>query len=308
MMSIMDSVTIYMSTYNGAAYLEEQIQSILNQRDVDINLIIRDDGSSNKTKILLKKYEAQENITVYYGENLGYANSFLSLISSDYLSDYYGFADQDDVWEPNKIKAAIERLKGFNPFSLYASSLKIVDQDLLPVSTKKFNDMKCSIGSVLSRNRLAGCTMVFKKELNDVLAEDIASILKENKYRYGHDGWVVLYSLLMNGNIVIDDDSHIKFRRHSGTVTNVSAGVIKRIKNEWYIFLNKENKRVRLAKFLLEKSKKFHSIEALHILKKIVNYRHNILIKIGFLLGNEINSNILIIDMKNKLAILLNRY
>ena len=308
MMSIMDSVTIYMSTYNGAAYLEEQIQSILNQHNVDINLIIRDDGSTDETKILLKKYEAQENITVYYGENLGYANSFLSLISSDYLSDYYGFADQDDVWEPNKVKTAIERLKDFNPYSLYASSLKIVDQDLVPVSTKKFNDMKCSIGSVLSRNRLAGCTMVFKKELNDVLAEDIASILKENKYNYGHDGWVVLYSLLMNGNIVIDDDSHIKFRRHSGTVTNVSAGVIKRIKNEWYIFLNKENKRVRLAEFLLEKSKKFHSIEALRILKNIVNYRHNILIKIGLLLGNEINSNILIIDIKNKLSILLNRY
>lgn len=308
MMNIMDSVTIYMSTYNGAAYLEEQIQSILNQHNVDINLIIRDDGSTDETKILLKKYEAQENITVYYGENLGYANSFLSLISSDYLSDYYGFADQDDVWEPNKVKTAIERLKDFNPYSLYASSLKIVDQDLVPVSTKKFNDMKCSIGSVLSRNRLAGCTMVFKKELNDVLAEDIASILKENKYNYGHDGWVVLYSLLMNGNIVIDDDSHIKFRRHSGTVTNVSAGVIKRIKNEWYIFLNKENKRVRLAEFLLEKSKKFHSIEALRILKNIVNYRHNILIKIGLLLGNEINSNILIIDIKNKLSILLNRY
>lgn len=307
-MNIMDSVTIYMSTYNGAAYLEEQIQSILNQHNVDINLIIRDDGSTDETKILLKKYEAQENITVYYGENLGYANSFLSLISSDYLSDYYGFADQDDVWEPNKVKTAIERLKDFNPYSLYASSLKIVDQDLVPVSTKKFNDMKCSIGSVLSRNRLAGCTMVFKKELNDVLAEDIASILKENKYNYGHDGWVVLYSLLMNGNIVIDDDSHIKFRRHSGTVTNVSAGVIKRIKNEWYIFLNKENKRVRLAEFLLEKSKKFHSIEALRILKNIVNYRHNILIKIGLLLGNEINSNILIIDIKNKLSILLNRY
>lgn len=308
MMNIMDPVTIYMSTYNGAAYLEEQIQSILNQHNVDINLIIRDDGSTDETKILLKKYEAQENITVYYGENLGYANSFLSLISSDYLSDYYGFADQDDVWEPNKVKTAIERLKDFNPYSLYASSLKIVDQDLVPVSTKKFNDMKCSIGSVLSRNRLAGCTMVFKKELNDVLAEDIASILKENKYNYGHDGWVVLYSLLMNGNIVIDDDSHIKFRRHSGTVTNVSAGVIKRIKNEWYIFLNKENKRVRLAEFLLEKSKKFHSIEALRILKNIVNYRHNILIKIGLLLGNEINSNILIIDIKNKLSILLNRY
>lgn len=53
-----------MSTYNGEKYLDEQIKSILNQQDVDISILVRDDGSKDNTINILKKYQKKRNIGI----------------------------------------------------------------------------------------------------------------------------------------------------------------------------------------------------------------------------------------------------
>ena len=58
------SVAVLMSTYNGEKYLREQIDSILNQSEVDIQLVIRDDGSADGTKKILQEYRKNKNITI----------------------------------------------------------------------------------------------------------------------------------------------------------------------------------------------------------------------------------------------------
>ena len=155
----MNKVVVLLSAYNGEKDLREQIDSILRQKDVDIKIIIRDDGSTDKTVNIVDSYH-DERIVLLKGENLGYANSFLTLIKDAPQADYYAFSDQDDVWEEKKLSIAIERMCD-NKCNLYTSALKIVDENLQYQYTKSFDGYVGTVGSTLSRNMLAGCTMVF---------------------------------------------------------------------------------------------------------------------------------------------------
>ena len=94
-----------MSTYNGEKYLSQQIDSILNQKEIDVHLFIRDDGSYDNTWKLLEEYKQKyEKINIISAKNVGVGNSFMNLLYSvPNIYDYYAFSDQDDIWEPNKI-------------------------------------------------------------------------------------------------------------------------------------------------------------------------------------------------------------
>ena len=100
----MENVLVLMSTYNSGDYLNEQIDSILAQINVNVHLLIRDDGSKNSTvdriKSLKNKYG---RITFIEGENLGFADSFMNLVYEAHKFNnyqYFAFADHDDVWLP----------------------------------------------------------------------------------------------------------------------------------------------------------------------------------------------------------------
>ena len=109
----MDSVVVLMSTYNGERFLEEQIESILKQKDVDVVLYVRDDGSSDRTKQILDEYQRKNaQMLVSYEKNEGVGNSFMDLVyMAPETSDYYAFADQDDIWRDTKLIEAIKLLK-----------------------------------------------------------------------------------------------------------------------------------------------------------------------------------------------------
>ena len=75
-----NKITVLMSTYNGDRYLIEQIESILNQKDAHVNIIVRDDGSTDQTQAILRQYQEKGALTFYTGENLGPERSFLHLL------------------------------------------------------------------------------------------------------------------------------------------------------------------------------------------------------------------------------------
>ena len=97
----MKKILVLMSTYNGEKYVDTQIKSVLNQKNVNVKIYIRDDGSSDKTVDIIKKYN-DERITFFEGQNKGATDSFFELIKKAPLDfDYYAFCDQDDYWEDN---------------------------------------------------------------------------------------------------------------------------------------------------------------------------------------------------------------
>lgn len=304
----MDTVTIYMSTYNGEKYLSEQIDSILSQKNVDVTLVIRDDGSTDNTKNIIKSYlEKNKNIVVIEGENIGYANSFLSLLKTDFGTDYYAFSDQDDIWLSDKLSRAISKIKGSKK-TVYSSALTVVDENDNITSIKRFPKYVPSVGSVLSRTRLPGCTMVFDRELYVALSKNADKIMRLNKFNYGHDGWVLIYTLLNSGKIIVDSKSYIHYRRHSNTVTNIRGGIVKRLKNEWIIFFNKDNKRQRIANFILKNSEEYYDKKALDTLCKIKDYKKKISIRFRLIISDDISCGVPLINLKNKIAVLVGRY
>ena len=91
-----EKVVVLLSSYNGGKYIKEQIESILAQSYKNVELFIRDDGSKDDTVKILKTYEHNPRIRVFYGENIGFFASFLWLLNNSVQADYYAFADQDD--------------------------------------------------------------------------------------------------------------------------------------------------------------------------------------------------------------------
>lgn len=303
----MKRIAVLMSTYNGEKYLRTQIDSILNQRGVEIDLWIRDDDSSDNTVSIIQEYQKKnKNIFLMKGNNLGYANSFLTLLHISGEYDFFSFADQDDFWHKDKLIRAVHFLDK-NPNSLYASSLRIVDENLNLIKFKKYKNYNQSVGSVLSRIRLAGCTMVFGKELHKKVEPLIDDIIQFNTMNYGHDAWIMLLTLLFSGEIIVDERSYISYRRHSQTVTNINRGLRKRLLKEINIFINKNNSRVKISRFLL-KYKSIFDKKQIDILKDIVNYQDYFNIRMKLIFGNEIKTNVKTIDLKNKIAVLLRRY
>ena len=109
-------IDIVLATYNGEKYVGEQIESIINQTYKDWKLIIRDDGSKDKTAEVIEKYAAKDNrITIIKDGigNLGFNGNFTKLLETS-SQDYVMICDQDDVWIPEKIEIM------FNEISKYS--------------------------------------------------------------------------------------------------------------------------------------------------------------------------------------------
>ena len=106
------NVDILMATYNGAQYIEEQIESILQQSHTDWRLLVRDDGSIDDTERIVKDYASKDSRIVWIdneGESLGVAKNFIRLL--DYSdAPFCLFCDQDDIWFPEKVKVMIDAI------------------------------------------------------------------------------------------------------------------------------------------------------------------------------------------------------
>ena len=106
----MKKVLVLMSTYNGEKYLRIQIESILAQKDVCVSLLVRDDGSSDATTLILDEYAKEGKLTWYSGKNIRPAQSFFDLLFNAPESEYIALSDQDDFWLPEKVYKGCEKV------------------------------------------------------------------------------------------------------------------------------------------------------------------------------------------------------
>lgn len=267
-------VCVLMSTYNGEKYLKEQIDSILNQIEVEIYLLIRDDGSKDSTVEILDKYNKLENVTVIKGENLGAKKSFLTLISMapDYF-DYYALSDQDDYWLEDKMISAISHIEGevksLEDNFLYYSNTCLVDKDLFPLNEIGFNvDRPYSFGEILIRNCASGCTYVFGKKLKGLIKAP-QDLKLENIPM--HDHWINMICLATGGKIIFEKKSHILYRQHGGNVIGNKRTLFVKIRNSSLIIKN--DKRYNYCFQLFLKYKENLGKREKRVLKRVIDYK-----------------------------------
>ena len=211
----METVLVLMSTYNGEKYITEQLDSILNQENVLVDILIRDDGSNDRTIAILDEYRKKySNIDYYKGQNLGSAKSFLDLIVSAGAYKYYALCDQDDVWDQDKLICAIKVLEKMNnnlPL-LYYSNLRIVDKNLnfLRLS-HKVPHIQTNKYSALVEYMMTGCTGVFNSVAKKMLSKRTPS------YCSMHDAWIYTICKIF-GDVYYDFAPHISYRQHGDNV------------------------------------------------------------------------------------------
>lgn len=257
----MEKVLVLLSTYNGDKYLEEQIQSLLKQKGVDVDILVRDDGSNDNTRLILNSYQKQGVLKWYTGDNLKPARSFMDLMQNAGSYPYYAFCDQDDVWLEDKLVSAVESLKHHSKEpSLYFSQTQLVDENLRELSTEKLSPL-CSFSESMIESIATGCTFVINKKMKEL------TDIYNPSYISMHDYWLYRLNIAVKGFIYYDPIPHILYRQHSNNVIGLNKdrylGVKRRIKRIVY----KERQRSKTAEELLKGYSKYISKEEKEVLR-----------------------------------------
>lgn len=165
-------VSIVLCTYNGEKYLEEQLNSIINQTYKNLEIIISDDCSTDNTISILEKYKHLNNFHIFLNkENLGFNKNFELAISR--ANGYYiALCDQDDAWDLNKIDILVSSIE--EESLVYANSM-LVDENLISLNKTLEDKLKVNFISSNSMlnfifgNCVSAHAVLFKKEIVDFL-------------------------------------------------------------------------------------------------------------------------------------------
>lgn len=291
-----EEVIILLSTYNGEKYVAEQLDSILQQKDVTVNIVIRDDGSKDSTLGIINDFrnKFKGKIDLIVGRNIGWKKSFFELIqyADDHYSDkkYFAFSDQDDIWLPDKLINGIRLLETLhNPIKLYCSNLLGLKENGEKILIRR-DYMKPTYKNCLVINRATGCTVLFNKNLLRVISHS------DVKTPVAHDQWLYMVAVLC-GEVIIDSIPHILYRLHDNNQIGNKTGLLEVWKRRIRDYKNPDNSRLResCAKDLLANYKAQMNEEAYKVVAKIALYRQNIISRLrlfwdrGYTTGNKWN-------------------
>lgn len=237
----MKKVNILMSAYNGEKYIGEQIESLLKQTYGDIEIHIRDDGSTDNTKSIIKKYMSDPRIKLYEGQNIGYKKSFYWLLSNCKDAEYFAYCDQDDIWDVNKIERSVKILEKYDEIpALYLCDFFWSDEKAKPLRRNKGYRKKHYLEKYITAGDIN--TFGFSEVFNLKAAEGIWN--KECTSKLVHDQVIYLYCYC-NGKVIWDDKANVYYRRfgENASVQEMVGG------NKWSHFL------WRVKTFLLKSSR-----------------------------------------------------
>ena len=212
-------VLVMLSTYNGEKYLKAQLDSLRNQTNVNLCVLVRDDASKDRTLEILEQYKSLMNLAYEAAENVGSTRSFMELIrncSSEY--DFYAFCDQDDYWHADKLSTAIVGLENLDikKPSLYYSGQKLVDSNLSPIYDHTLDTYRNEYANAIF-NQMAGCTTVFNKTLL-LLLKQYQNVLNVPGF---HDSFTYRVCVLAGGEFICDSEGQIDYRQHGSNIVGL---------------------------------------------------------------------------------------
>ena len=303
-MSNRSTVCILMSTYNGEKYIIEQLNSLLNQEDISAQILIRDDGSTDNTINIIKKYASlYKQINVIYGTNIGVKNSFFELIRHAPNAQYYAFCDQDDIWDNKKLINAVQKMKNnIDEPMCYFSNYRLIDQNNNIILDKGNRHKKqYLLADILYSNPAPGCSMVLNNKLWSLLKEQM---IPENTFM--HDRWILLVSCFI-GKVIYDNKPSFSYRQHSNNTVGYSQNtfVMKIVKKVKDIFLSRkipvEDEVQEIYKTFYKKIHPKYNL----FLTKISTYQSSFFIKISLLLDSNLKCSSLLTELILKIRIII---
>nr|WP_319999848.1 glycosyltransferase family 2 protein [uncultured Draconibacterium sp.] len=193
------TINILLSTYNSERYLTELLDSLLEQSYKDWQLLVRDDGSSDKTLYSLEEFQHKHPSKIKIlkdgKKQIGVIRSFENLLKAS-SADYNMFCDHDDVWLPQKIEASLDKIKQLektnpNKPALVFTDLIVVDEQLKIINPSFWKYSKinpeCAFNAykLLINNPAPGCTFIMNKKVKTL-------VLPFPEQARMHDWWIIL--------------------------------------------------------------------------------------------------------------------
>lgn len=202
-------ISVCIPTYNGEKYILRQLDSILTQLSDFDEIIISDDSSSDNTINLIKSLN-DNRITI--SENNKFRSPVYNMENALRLAkgDYIFMADQDDIWDENKVSEMLNYLKYYN---LVISNATIIDQNESIITNSYFEWKKSGNGfwKNFAKNTYIGCTMAFDRKI-------LTASLPFPKKLAMHDVWIGLIAEVF-GKVYFLDAKLIFYRRHEANLT-----------------------------------------------------------------------------------------
>jgi rhamnosyltransferase len=224
--SALPSIAVLLAAYNGERWVEEQLDTIFSQTAVNVHVFLSLDYSTDDSCLLIEKYASRESrlSLLPYGELYGSAaRNFFRLLRDADISgfDYVAFADQDDVWLPEKLSRAVECLqKGYDG---YSSDVTAFWPDGRQKLIKKSQPQKQ--WDFLFESPGPGCTFVMSAQF----VSQLQLCVKQNwadLQQFDYHDWFVYAFARSNGfNWVIDQQPGILYRQHASNVVGANTGV-----------------------------------------------------------------------------------
>lgn len=295
-------VAVLLSTYNGEKYLQQQLDTIYAQSGVVVDLLVRDDGSTDQTLEILENQKSAGRLNWYTGENLKPARSFLHLLSAAPEAEYYAFADQDDYWMRDKLHVAYSRLKDYvDRPALYFCQTQLVDEELVPLINVKINPL-LTYGEALIHQFVGGCTMVMNQKMRDIVVRYTPNYLQM------HDFWIYDIALAVGATVEFDKKPHMLYRQHGKN----AVGQLNDTKFVWKSRMDRlrknEHIRLKTAQELWNGFEDLMTEENRELTQRILSYRNNWATKWSLLCDKRLTCSKLSVTLSTKVAILLNLF
>lgn len=224
-------VAILLCTKNGGRFLAQQLDSIQNQSYRNWVVWASDDWSVDGTLEILQSYQAswgENRLSIRMGPGRGLCANFLSMACcKDIRGTHFAFADQDDIWDKDKLERALRWHKTISPKipALYGSRTVIVDQDDRFLGYSPLFKRPPSFQNALVQNIAGGNTMLFNSAARSLLqyAGDQIDVVT-------HDWWLYLIVSGVGGKIKYDPLPSLRYRQHDRNAIGSGSAVFSRIR------------------------------------------------------------------------------
>ena len=230
------NVAILLCTMQGHTFLREQLDSIGAQTHLAWSVWASDDSPDPRTHAILTAYQARlgpDRLSICHGPRKGFAANFLSLACNDAISaDYFAYADQDDIWESDKLERAVQWLQTVpdDVPALYCGRTLKVDESNQELGFSPLFTRPPGFANALVQSIASGNTMVFNRA-----ARHLLQIAGPALPVAAHDWWTYLLVSGAGGQVFYDPLPTVRYRQHEDNLIGTKGHWRKRLAHGWLL-------------------------------------------------------------------------
>lgn len=234
-------VLVLLASRDGARWIRQQLETVLAQEDVEVRIVVRDDGSTDTTLLEIAAFSPDGRVCLSCSSDGGgsAAQNFLTLILENPAEgfDYVAFSDQDDIWRPDKLARACRMLSGERSAGYSSATIALwPDGSTAPLQQA---DATTS-ADFLFEGAGQGCTFVLHADFYGRIRRFVSEHRPVTRRIHYHDWMVYALARSWGERWIFDSRPSVSYRQHDENDTGARASVagarkrLALIRSGWY--------------------------------------------------------------------------